>query len=133
MSGFCYHRYSDSDIKRITMKLDSKKYNENNKHCHLWIGCVDKYGYGRIRVQARSICNDNLVRKVERISRLKYFLSHGGLPLAANYDVSHLCHTKTCYNVDHLRLERHRVNSQRQSCRRRAACSGHGDNHPCIM
>ena len=46
--------------------------------------------------------------------------------------VSHLCHSSLCVNIDHLTLESHTVNNERQSCKTQGQCIGI-HTPPCLM
>lgn len=48
-------------------------------------------------------------------------------------EVSHLCHNKRCCSLQHLNLEPHYVNSQRETCKRNKKCCGHGVYSACIF
>ena len=63
-------------------------------------------------------------------------LFDSGSSLAAwddNLEASHLCHKKRCYNPDHLILEEHYKNKERDPCVTQGECAGHGDSPNCIL
>ena len=58
--------------------------------------------------------------------RLSYMLYQRQTFMRANLDASHLCHNSLCVNAEHISLEPHSVNIQRNSCKKTGNCSGHG-------
>ena len=48
-------------------------------------------------------------------------------------EASHLCHTKACYNPEHVVLESQDINKQRNVCAAEKLCRGHGSAPQCIM
>lgn len=58
--------------------------------CWLWQGCVNNWGYGKIKWKG----------KVVYVHRLAYWLVHGRMPKGGH--VLHKCDTPGCFNPDHL-------------------------------
>lgn len=82
--------------------------------CWLWIGYIDKYGYGRVSV-----------RSLDKLAhRWIYTLVHGDIPTGLTLD--HLCRVRNCVNPSHLqpvtlqeniRRSRH-YNTEKDVCKR---------------
>lgn len=66
--------------------------------CWLWVGYLDKYGYGSLGVPR---CIAGKVKNV-RAHRLSYELFKG--PLLQGKYIDHLCKQRACINPDHLEL-----------------------------
>ena len=47
---------------------------------------------------------------------LSYYYHHRELPVSSALDISHLCHNRDCFNVEHLVLEKHSMNWKRMGC-----------------
>jgi len=62
---------------------------------------------------------------VENWSTTHPSVVHGTLQ-ANELDLSHLCHTATCINADHLHFEPKPVNESRETCGYARHCKGHG-------
>ena len=48
-------------------------------------------------------------------------------------EASHLCHVRACYNPEHIVLESHEINQQRNACSAEKKCRGHGAGADCIL
>ncbi len=48
-------------------------------------------------------------------------------------DVSHLCHNSLCAAPDHLALEPHHINHQRNNCVSEMRCNGHQPYRDCLL
>ncbi|MFF0744203.1 HNH endonuclease signature motif containing protein [Streptomyces sp. NPDC004111] len=66
--------------------------------CWIWTGCLDRDGYGRMRVDGRR----------QYVHRLSYEGLRGRIP--AGLEIDHLCRVRACANPDHLEPVPHRVN-----------------------
>jgi len=72
-------------------------------------------------------------RKKWPVHRVKYIVETGRFDIQGLH-VSHLCHSSTCVNIDHLSLEPAHVNNNRKGCLSRGHCHGeHGEYPPCIF
>lgn len=60
--------------------------------CHLWIGRLDKDGYGLFFFH----------RKNRRAHRVAYYAAFGAIP--ADMVVNHVCRNRSCQNPQHLQL-----------------------------
>jgi hypothetical protein len=58
--------------------------------CHLWVGGLDRYGYGQIRVDGRYV----------GAHRVAWEIEHGPIPHGLVID--HLCRIPACVNPAHL-------------------------------
>lgn len=65
---------------------------EPNTGCHLWLGDVTNSGYGRFWLNGKNVS----------AHRIAYEFEHG--PIPEGMQIDHLCNTKICVNVRHLRL-----------------------------
>ncbi len=123
------HALDEFEIAKLTFILSNKIENGQESGCILWKGTL-KDGYGIIRKKL-SCCKE---RVSLRCHRLTYILFHRpGWEEMENLDVSHLCHEKTCINIDHLSLERHTINNNRLRCKKKDDCIGHVDKSDCVL
>ena len=97
----------------------------DNGQCRMWVGCADKYGYGRIWANGRNMGAHRLAfivhNKVKHIEELK------------GKHVSHLRHNKLCINTAHLSLEDQETNNQRRTCVTAKHCLGHPGFKECLL
>ena len=92
----------------------------DDEGCIVWVGCTDKYGYGT----KRQTWPDGKVT-LERVHRLAYMVQYKLLrdqvahsdDTGSLLDISHVCHKRTCVRPDHLILESHETNCERNHCR----------------
>lgn len=82
-----------SDLERIM----AYSMPEPNSGCWLWMGFINKGGYGRLK---RYFAH-----------RVSYELMKGEIP--AGLDLDHLCRNRACVNPDHLEPVTRQVNCQR--------------------
>ena len=71
-------------------RLSRMSMPEPNTGCWLWLGTVNKAGYGRIMIE----------RQQKRVHRIAYELLRGPVPPGLVLD--HLCRVRTCINPDHM-------------------------------
>jgi len=98
--------------------------------CRLWQG-ARKSGsthYGMIKAKFP----DTQWRTLH-VHRLRYLVHVEQLKLPHGLEVSHLCHEPLCVAPEHLTLESHSVNGQRQACAARSKCCGHDNVPNCIF
>lgn len=77
---------------------------KKTKTCWLWTGCVLRNGYGCIGEGKPS-------KKNVKVHRVAWKLA--GRKLVEGFTIDHLCNTKLCVNVSHLRQVSGPVNSRR--------------------
>jgi hypothetical protein len=70
--------------------------------CIVGKGELTRLGYIRVEIQSKKIL----------AHRLAYEKKFGQIP--QNMEIDHLCHNKSCVNVDHLEAVTHQVNCQRR-------------------
>jgi hypothetical protein len=90
----------------LLKRLTDKSIPEPNSGCWIYMGNLDRYGYGRISTTA------NNPKPAHRIS---YELHKGEIP--CGLFVLHSCDNRCCVNPDHLRLGSHKDN-MREMCAR---------------
>jgi hypothetical protein len=85
------------------MKIEGvlNHYSVDEKGCHVWNGCVDKDGYGKV----------NLLGKTKQAHRVIYEFHNGHIPKGLVTD--HLCRTRSCINLNHLEMVTQKVNTLR--------------------
>lgn len=115
---------STAEIQKCKQLLDRHAYKANS--CCLWQGAKDKDGYGIARIHFRG------KRIKVRVHRLAYYLYHN-LPSMAGKHVSHVCHTKLCFQMSHLSLESSSINNRRKVCVNNGECSGHYGYKRCLL
>ena len=76
---------------------------ERRGKCLIWTGAKDNTGYGRLQVNGR----------LATAHRYAYEEAHG--PIPDGMVIDHICHKRTCVNVDHLRLATRQQNSANRS------------------
>lgn len=73
-------------------------YVEKTDSCWNWIGAIDKYGYGKIKIA-----------KNHRSHRYSYEL-HNNKKLNSSIHILHSCDNRKCVNPDHLKEGTHKDN-----------------------
>ena len=117
------------DLKRNSAVLS---YGQN---CIVWIGAYTDTGNGH-----KHVTWPDGQKSTEKAHRLAYVAhstilrdklpKHNELGLAL--DVSHMCHNKKSINIEHLILEPHYVNLDRNSCFSDGFCSKRHEPY-CIL
>lgn len=80
------------DIEEIEIRFWEKVDCRGPDECWPWLGCVDRDGYGRLRLNGRPI----------GAHRISYALARGGA-MPKGLSVLHSCDTPACVNPAHLR------------------------------
>ena len=70
--------------------------------CHVWVGCRNGNGYGRVYVHGAGMCYTH---------RVAYEYARGEIPEGLVID--HLCRDRACCNPDHMEVVTNRENSLR--------------------
>ena len=105
--------------------LDTKcDFNVDKYNCTVWHVCLTADGYGRQKV----LWPSSPTAKIERAHRLAYMVEHKFLPsdmhaFPGNFEISHLCHNRSCINVKHLVLESKHANNSRKQCKVQGFCN----------
>lgn len=95
-----------------------------NKGC--WLSSKTPSNNGYIKVKS-NVLRTSSSSKVEFYLHVCAYLSKSESPeqkecfigmMEQGYQVSHLCHNKTCFNPDHLSLETGQVNRDRNVCQK---------------
>lgn len=53
--------------------------------------------------------------------------------MRSDMDCSHLCHNSLCVNVNHISLEHHFINNNKQYCLNSNLCYGHVGFRNCML
>lgn len=83
-----------------TLRKENYYITEPNSGCWLWLGHLDSLGYGRVRIQGRSV----------GAHRYFYSMYKGSIPEGLH--VLHVCDVRCCVNPNHLFLGSHSDNMQ---------------------
>ena len=82
-------------------RFDLRWSPEPNSGCWVWMGAIDRGGYGRFDVKRQS-------REAHRVS---YVLYVG--PIPEGFEIDHLCRCRWCVNPAHLEAVPPAVNNRR--------------------
>ena len=117
-------------IQKYTTKLAQKTIPAEQGDCQLWVGTTKRskhLQYGIICVKLDGRWTTLLTH------RLIYMMIHHQRHLQQGHDVSHLCHNTLCLNPNHLSLEPHAINNNRQRCKIERTCLHHNNYADCIV
>lgn len=76
------------------------RYDIDENGCHLWRGAKDKSGYSQVEIGGRSFYAHRAI-----------WHAHYGW-IEKGLQVDHICHTRNCVNIKHLRVVTHAENCQ---------------------
>jgi hypothetical protein len=93
-------RFQEAHKARTTRRLLAKVSPEPNTGCWLFLGFVDRAGYGQVKFRGRTTP-----------AHRAYFEVFSG-PIDGE-DVEHLCRNRCCVNPAHLEVVTHRENTRR--------------------
>ena len=106
--------------------LEGKLHRYNNDlgnvySCRVWEGTSDGCGYGRLWVKWPGE-NARVLERVHRLSIMsQYRWTRGDFPTTdqtgERIETSYICHMKSCIRREHLVVERHDTNMDRQHCK----------------
>jgi hypothetical protein len=85
--------------------------------CHLWLGSVNRYGYGEFRLRTTN----------KAAHRYAWERVNG--PIEGDLTIDHLCHVRHCVNPDHMVLATVADNVRRARARARAESTHCGYGH----
>ena len=119
-------------------KLKARSVDSPNGSCRIWVGCLTKNGYGKLRYKDPRCGLTAADHKTVTANRMALFVKHQTLDVSSQLQASHLCDNKLCVNADHLYFETSKNNIERRSCFRMGRCNGHTDSQgnrgpPCLV
>ena len=115
---------TETEVRNCKHLLNRHSCHVNS--CCLWLSTKDKDGYGVVRFLFRG------KRLKVKVHRLAYYLENNFVRMTGK-QVSHLCHTKNCFQSSHLSLETSNVNNKRKVCVSNGECTGHYGYKRCII
>jgi hypothetical protein len=71
--------------------IENRSIPEPNSGCLIWLGCIDRHGHARARVNGKPY---------QHVARVAYECVHGKIP--AGLVIDHLCRVRCCVNPNHL-------------------------------
>ena len=85
-------------VMPLAGRFEAQYEPEPTSGCWIWIGVVDRLGYGAMEIDGRKAM----------AHRVSHILSKGDIPPGLTID--HLCRNRRCVNPAHLEAVPHRVN-----------------------
>ena len=127
--GFRLH-YMDLILANSTVSAENS--------CIMWNKCVND-SYGKMSYTVYLANDDGSVRSVKKWAsphRLMFAVVYDCLHLldSPHYktrEISHICHHGKCVNPEHLEIETHAQNGDRDKCKHKISCQDH--DPPCIL
>ena len=90
------YSHSNPRARRAVIDRIADRVALNDAGCLVWLGSINAYGYGQVRVGARAD-GDHTVRQVHRVL---YEVVVG--PVPDGLDLDHLCRNRACCRPEHL-------------------------------
>lgn len=119
------------DFDKYKLKILQNSEIGANGRCKIWTG-LTKQGipnnYGVINVTFL-----NGKKTVMHAHKLAKCISIQQLITEKGIDVSHICHNKNCVLEEHLSIEPHYINNNRQTCKESGKCMGHDEYPMCLL
>ena len=109
----------------LKRRIEAKVTIETENGCKLW---RTKSKYPKMAVNF-----PGLGHKTYYVHRLVVMVNLRVSMLPKDKEVSHICHNKSCCNLDHLSFESHKVNAKRMTCKSKGNCDGHGEHPNCLF
>jgi hypothetical protein len=116
-----------TNVVRVLERSHPSATNE----CRIWdFSRTDNRKYGQTRYK-HPITHQ---WKTINAHRLAYMCHNQILEIPKGHDCSHICHNTLCVNPDHITLELHGINNNRQHCVHLGYCmENHGDLPRCLL
>lgn len=103
-----------------------------NGQCRLWTGAAQRNKNVQYGVLNLKLGPGRWKRYY--VHRLAYMAHYDTYNLEVEHrDCSHVCHNTLCINPEHISYEEHWINNNRQSCRNKGFCVGHGGLAACLL
>ena len=114
------------DEKDAFIKTISDKSNDIDSRGHvIWKPPPNaKTGYPELKLHPPLAERFNIF-SAKNPGHILYIFENNIILNRFNYEMSHLCHIKTCINPNHLSYEPKWMNSVRRNCAKTRNCSGH--------
>lgn len=110
--------------------FENSTVSQENGLCRIWTGSLTKNRkYGLISFKDPV----DLKWKKKHAHRLAVVVFLKDLNLKSDADCSHLCHNSLCVNTDHISVEPHYINNNRQYCLNSGVCHGHLGFRECML
>ena len=119
---------SQSDLDTLNLKCFADAQNVGG---HLFYKGEDKGNYPKTTFTFRG--KRYQMRKTQLGLFLKMKRDNEDVSEWEGKTVSHLCHKKACFNMEHLKLETLEHNCEREECKRLRRCVGHEGRAPCVI
>jgi hypothetical protein len=100
-------------LSELPERIRSKIIAEPNSGCWIWIGCLDRKGYGSVNAGKKS--------KTALAHRFVFAFFNG--PFEGSLD--HACDQKSCVNPTHLRIMSSGDNTRRHYAKQTHCVNGH--------
>ncbi len=116
--------------RKYEEKLNEGSVISHNQFCRIWSKAKNLQGYGVIKYQS-PIDHSWKTTNVHRLSFVVF--NRKSFQDINNMEISHLCHNKLCILKEHLCIETHAENRERDICVNRSLCKNHGNRPDCLL